>query len=279
MPRSNGNNGLRRLKNFQPDRYLVWLRQADYDLSAAKASREKGFNEWACFQSSQALEKGLKAVLVSAGYRAPRIHKLGILMSMSNRAWEGFNQIKLDYRVLDSYTFVARYPFLLPGKDTSPHEIITPEDADECIASAENGLEAIQTFLNDEAQVVAVKPIVGNKFTGEEVDSRLKGIIDKLHESEFSLHKVILFGSFARRKERSRSRTMDILIVADTELSFFERIRRVKELVHGDEPIIEPLVYTPAEFNELLMDRGEGFLETALDEGVEVYSLQSTVGS
>lgn len=130
-------------------RYQVWLEQAEYDFEAAKVSRKNDFNEWACFQCEQAVEKALKAVLVHAGWRPPKMHKLAVLMSYCNNANDVFKKTKFEFRDLESFTFVSRYPFLIPGENLSPHNFILSEDADRCISQARAFLDKIQKLLKE----------------------------------------------------------------------------------------------------------------------------------
>ena len=44
-----------------------WIAQAEADLKAAEDSLKSGHYDWACFQSQQSAEKGLKAFLYSRG--------------------------------------------------------------------------------------------------------------------------------------------------------------------------------------------------------------------
>jgi predicted nucleotidyltransferase len=97
---------------------------------------------------------------------------------------------------------------------------------------------------------------------------RIDYCVKKLKE-EFNPQKIILFGSFARG-EFSENKTMDIMVIAKTNLKFFDRIKGALEACSGGEPSVEPLVYTPKELN-LLLSQGEGFLEDALEEGVVLY--------
>jgi HEPN domain-containing protein len=129
------------------NRYKVWLKQSEYDLQAAETSKNNEFYEWACFQSEQAAEKALKAVLVHAGWRPPKMHKLAVLMSYCNNANEEFKRTKFEFRDLESFTFVSRYPFLIPGENLSPHEFVTLEDADRCINQARTFLDKIHNLL------------------------------------------------------------------------------------------------------------------------------------
>lgn len=87
----------------------------------------------------------------------------------------------------------------------------------------------------------------------------------------FAPEKIILFGSFARGEIKPKqSGTMDIMVIAETDLRFFDRIKKALESCKGGDPPIEPLIYTPSEF-DMLLSQGEGFIEDALEEGVVLY--------
>jgi predicted nucleotidyltransferase len=100
------------------------------------------------------------------------------------------------------------------------------------------------------------------------VAKRVESCVKKLIKA-FKPEKIILFGSYARG-ETVNSNTLDLMIIADTDLRFFDRIKKALKSCSGGEPAIEPLVYTPKEFDHLL-SQGEGFLEDALEEGIVVY--------
>ncbi len=102
-----------------------------------------------------------------------------------------------------------------------------------------------------------------------EIAERVDDCVHKLKEA-FNPLKVILFGSFARG-EIKKAGTLDFMVIADTDLKFFDRIKKSLEVCKGGFPSIEPLVYTPEEF-DLLLSQGEGFLEDALEEGLVLYN-------
>ena len=133
----------------ESDRYKVWLDQASFDLQAAELSKNNGFFEWACFQSQQTVEKALKAVIVKAGWRPPKMHKLTVLMGYCNSANEKFRNTKFEYRDLNAFTFVSRYPFIIPGVNNSPHQFITLENAITCIKQATKMLSQIKQLLSE----------------------------------------------------------------------------------------------------------------------------------
>lgn len=97
--------------------------------------------------------------------------------------------------------------------------------------------------------------------------NRIRVIIENL-KLAFNPQKIILFGSYARGDFREDS-TIDVFIIADTEARFVDRIRGAIE-VTGGYPPVEPIVYTPEEFN-LMLKQGEGFIESALQEGIVLY--------
>lgn len=130
-------------------RYRVWLEQAYWDIEAAKVSTENQFYEWATFQCQQAAEKTFKAVLVHAGWKPPRIHKLAVLYNNCRKVNDKFRKIYIEYRDLESFTFLARYPFLVPGENASPHEFITLEDAEVCLAQSQTIYERIKKLLTE----------------------------------------------------------------------------------------------------------------------------------
>lgn len=255
------------------DNYTIWLTQAKHDLKAANDSQQDNNHEWACYQANQSVEKAIKAVIVHAGVRPPRVHKLGVLMGIANRANQHFFDIRFDYRKIESYTFVSRYPFLMPGQNRAPHDFITRSDSDTCVRIASEILAKIDDFLHkSNARVLGTKEVVdvGESlyFTKSEIETKEKELTESILSCEMlKVKKIILYGGFARESTRPRTSTMDILVVADTKLPFIERIQYVREITRGGDPIVEPLVYTPSEFNQLLNEEGEGYLESAIEEG------------
>lgn len=251
-------------------RYKVWMQQASFDLEAGKMSLDHGFYEWAAYQAEQATEKALKAVIVHAGWRPPKMHKLGMLFGICNSANAKFRETKFSFKRLEAFTFISRYPFLLPGKDKTPHELIGAKDAEGALIESYDIVEKIRNIL-------LYLPIIKGKvtapkimFSQEEIQKRVKEVKEILVK-EFSPEKIILFGRFAREAQKEVSGTMDILVIAKTDLPFIERITKARTATRGSNLIIEPLIYTPEEFDLMTKEEGEGFLESALEEGKVIY--------
>ena len=129
-------------------RATVWMEQAFYDLDASKMSLDNGFHEWAAYQAEQATEKALKAVVVHAGWRPPKMHKLGMLFGICNSANVKFRETKFNFKHLESFTFISRYPFLLPGKNKAPHDLIAHKDAENALNEARDVVDKIQGILS-----------------------------------------------------------------------------------------------------------------------------------
>ncbi|MEI7604249.1 MAG: HEPN domain-containing protein [bacterium] len=134
--------------SFNP-RYKVWLAQAQYDLDAAVSCAQEGYYEWACFISEQSAEKAIKAIIVANGSVAPKIHKLTALVNMVKRIDPRFKREYFEVRELNVFTFIARYPFLVPGEFEAPHTYITLDDAKLCIQKATKILNMIRSYYKD----------------------------------------------------------------------------------------------------------------------------------
>lgn len=86
---------------------------------------------------------------------------------------------------------------------------------------------------------------------------------------------VLLFGSRARGDYNDMS-DIDLIFIKETAAKFSDRIGEVLELF-ADYPGVEPLVYTPEEWQELLYHRND-FVLTVQEEGVRVYGPESARG-
>jgi len=81
--------------------------------------------------------------------------------------------------------------------------------------------------------------------------------------------RIIVFGSFARGDTHELS-DLDMIVVKQTEERFFDRIGRVRDACEDIDVDVQPLVYTPDEFRQML-EQGNTFLETVLEEGLVAY--------
>ena len=91
----------------------------------------------------------------------------------------------------------------------------------------------------------------------------------KILSGKLSLKAVVLFGSRARGDWGPWS-DYDLLIIADFEEDYMERIGRILGLLEDVNLPIEPHPYTPREAEELLR-KGNPIIIDALEEGVILY--------
>ena len=100
-------------------------------------------------------------------------------------------------------------------------------------------------------------------------DDRLVGRVVEAIVRAYDPVRVIVFGSFARGDTHEGS-DLDIIVVKETAERFFDRIGRVRDACLHVDIDVQPLVYTPAELEDML-GQGNSFLETALAEGAVAY--------
>lgn len=104
----------------------------------------------------------------------------------------------------------------------------------------------------------------------ERIDEIFRKIEEYVEEVVKSLNPylVILFGSFAIGDINEGS-DIDILVVADFEENFLDRIKKLMDLNKFRIPI-EPIGYTPEEFNEM-KNRKNAFIMEVLEKGRVMY--------
>jgi len=86
-----------------------WFAQALRDLKAARDSAEDGNYEWSCFQSQQAAEKALKALLYAYG-RSVWGHSLVELLDYLKEIVVIDEELYVVARELDRHYIPSRYP-------------------------------------------------------------------------------------------------------------------------------------------------------------------------
>jgi HEPN domain-containing protein len=86
-----------------------WLRKAESDIVAMDASFDAGSLDSAAFHAQQAVEKLLKAFLVSVGADFPFTHNLAKLVELCANVDPSFNTIVLEVEPLTPYAVQLRY--------------------------------------------------------------------------------------------------------------------------------------------------------------------------
>ena len=84
-----------------------------------------------------------------------------------------------------------------------------------------------------------------------------------------SVAKAIVFGSYARGEADQHS-DLDLIIVAESERTFFHRHKDFPDIYEYWRKGLDMLIYTPDELSDML-DEHRAFIEQALEEGVVIY--------
>ncbi len=116
------------------DRSEDWFNQSRRDLDSARAQRDSGFHEWACFIAQQSSEKALKAVFQRFGGEV-RGHSLVELFNALQERVEIPGQLRRSAVHLDRYYIPSRYPN--GWASGSPADYFTEEDADGAICHSQ----------------------------------------------------------------------------------------------------------------------------------------------
>lgn len=103
-----------------------------------------------------------------------------------------------------------------------------------------------------------------------EIDKRkLNKILEKIIKY-YSPKKVILFGSMARC-DNVYSSDVDIMVIADSDKSFIERLKESVFSVPDDN--VDILIYTPEEFATMIKVENQ-FITNVIKEGKIIYESQ-----
>ena len=95
-------------------------------------------------------------------------------------------------------------------------------------------------------------------------------LISKIVSELDTTDSILLFGSYAKGKERETS-DIDLLIIKETDKKLTDRIEEVLSLVPAENPI-EPHVFTPTEIEERLALQ-DPFVTNALRQGRVLYEV------
>jgi HEPN domain-containing protein len=117
-----------------------WLRIAEKDYTRVEYLLTAHDPEAAGFYLQQAIEKFLKAFLLSKGWQLQRIHDLEPLLNEALKHDSSFEQYRSILQRITGFYFIERYPFVL---DTS----ITEEDVRQALSQTESLVDSIRSSL------------------------------------------------------------------------------------------------------------------------------------
>jgi len=98
------------------------------------------------------------------------------------------------------------------------------------------------------------------------IERELTRVVEAL--GKLGARRIVLFGSHARGDFNEAS-DIDLMVILDTKERMVERIERVLEAIDS-ELAVEPLVYTPEEYERLKASQGP-FIQTVEREGKVLY--------
>jgi hypothetical protein len=105
----------------------------------------------------------------------------------------------------------------------------------------------------------------------EEIFKKIDKYVERV-ASEFDPQCVILFGSFARG-DISEASDVDLLVVADFKEGVLDRIKTLLDFNDDLGLPLEPVGYTPKEFEEM-REKGNPFILDLLEKGKVLYEKQ-----
>ena len=101
-------------------------------------------------------------------------------------------------------------------------------------------------------------------ITQEKIEAVKNRIVDFMHPE-----KIIMFGSYADGKANSNS-DLDLLVIADSDLPPYKRVRPIKNKLRGIGFPVDILVYTPDEI-EKWKNNPLAFVTKVIKNGVVLY--------
>jgi len=125
---------------------LEWTAKADADLATARreaAVDDSPNYDAVCFHAQQCAEKYLKAVMIEAGMRVPRIHDLEALVNQLLGPYPDLERILRYARILSAMAVEVRYPGMTADED----------DAAESLKAATAIYEAVLSILRSSVAV------------------------------------------------------------------------------------------------------------------------------
>lgn len=125
------------------DKTKGWLNLAEEDLLWAKASFEDKILRGACFAAQQAVEKALKAFLVSKDITTAKIHDLVTLNHQCLKQNAQFQELEEACNILSPYYLSTRYP------DVAQFEEFSEDQTKNVIEQAEKVVNFVKSKLQN----------------------------------------------------------------------------------------------------------------------------------
>lgn len=124
----------------------TWLSSAYEDLILAQKAFELGIYRQTCFHAQQAVEEGLKAILLEKGTKPRRIHDL---LELSGDLEASGVHVPISLPELDFVNRVYRFRYP-PDIGLLPYGQPTKEDAQKALKTAEEIMDWVRQWLEGE---------------------------------------------------------------------------------------------------------------------------------
>lgn len=126
-------------ERLPPDDPREWLRRAESNLIQSRFARPGVYLEDLCFQSQQAAEKALKALILYRGAAFPYTHDIARLITVLEADGESAPPKAREAARLNEYAVEARYPGL--------SEPVSPAEHEEAVQLAQTVLNWVRNEL------------------------------------------------------------------------------------------------------------------------------------
>jgi HEPN domain-containing protein len=122
----------------------IWLKRAKSNLQIAKAGKvfEDILYEDLCFDCEQAVEKALKALLVSIDVSFPRTHSISHLIELIEE-----NNIQVPNKIMDSISLTA---YAVSTRYPGDFEPVDEQEYQETLETAKKVLDWVRKIIEDE---------------------------------------------------------------------------------------------------------------------------------
>lgn len=126
-------------KRLPPDTPEEWVNRASSDLAIAKSDIEGAYLEDLCYHAQQAVEKSLKAILLSKKGSFPYTHSLSTLLDLAEQ-----NGIFVSDSIKDS---VGLTEFAVDGKYPGFNEPVSEKEWRQAVSKAEEVLNWAKSLI------------------------------------------------------------------------------------------------------------------------------------
>ncbi|MEM2398245.1 MAG: HEPN domain-containing protein [Ignisphaera sp.] len=123
-------------------RFRDWLRQSERNMVSAVANYREGIYEEVCFESHQAAEKAIKALL---NYLNKERRGYSLLFLVSEASIEVPEEVRRCILDLDKHYIPSRYPDIFD--EGAPLDYYTKEDAEKCLSCANKVIEWVKSIV------------------------------------------------------------------------------------------------------------------------------------